>query len=281
MNDSDVANAELALCITLEKSVLNLKKGRLKNLLRRLSKESEKQIRKLPAPSTSAMEEIRVALDKFAESTGWSKKQKHLQTYVAAISLIIEKRGYKRINSILVDINDYQERYKKIQPSCYWSAEIVEQKWVDAFYSEKEKGIDYALFDNRMQSKDLKFPFAKKQGYEFWSEMIEDLHINKEMSPTDIVNHILNCGYPGKISIESVRGTLNTMNIYIKRGKKVLTKVKKKVVKSKLVNPCRRFGVREIPPENWRFCSKCRADNCKVSNVHEEYTGATPYIGRL
>ena len=140
--------------------------------------------------------------------------------------------------------------------------------------------IDYALFDNRMQSKDIKFPFAKKQGYTYWSEMIEDLHVKKEMSPTDIVNHIVNLGYPGKLSVESIRGTLNTMNIYIKRGKRILTKVKKKKG-SALDRPCTRCGIREIPPENKLFCNSCMLNNYGAANTFEEYTGKSFLAGKF
>ena len=134
MEDTDVQNAELALAITLHSSVPKLKKGRLNNLLKQLSKESVKQINKLKKPDGKAMSEIKIALDEFADITGWGKQQKHLQTYVNAILLILEDRNYKKINRILVDIMDYQERVKPIPSGCFWSAEVVRDKWVKCFY---------------------------------------------------------------------------------------------------------------------------------------------------
>ena len=131
---------------------------------------------------------------------------------------------------------------------------------------------NYSLLDSRMQEKEFKFPFAKKQGYSFWSEMIEDLHVKKEMSPTDIVNYVFNNGYQAKLSIESVRGTLNVMKIYIKRGKKVITKIKKKNG-LKLERPCTRCGIREIPPENMRLCTHCMLNNYRRAATHEDHRG--------
>ena len=136
MQESDIQNAELALAITLHKSIPNLKGGRLKNLLVKLAVESEKQINKLKRPTRVNLDKIKVCLDKFSESSGWGKSQKHLQTYVNSILLILEDRDYPKINKILIEIVDYQERAKKIPSACFWSAEVVRDKWVESFKGE-------------------------------------------------------------------------------------------------------------------------------------------------
>ena len=273
MNESDVKNAELAVCITLNTSIENLRPGRLKNLLGKLSSEAKKEIHKIKECTPASLKEVKIALDKFAELTGWCTKQKHIQTYVAAIALIIEKRNYTKINKILVDINDYQARHKDIAPGCYWSAEIVAEKWKQAFYPEPELKIDYAAIDSRMQKKEEKKAFAISQGFEFWSEMIEKLHVEDVMSVTDIRNTVINNGYSEHISNEAINGALKNMGVLRKRdgkGKKRLkTKVKLVKSKKKLVKACHGCGAREVADVNVILCIPCTILNQKKAQGYE------------
>lgn len=133
MKESYIKNAELAVVISLYDVTKGLKPGRLKNLLKQLQKEGKKEIHKIKEPDKTGMDQIKSALDEFEKTSGWGRSEKHLQTYVNSILMIIEKRNYTKINKLLVDIMDYQQRAKKIPDACFWSAEIVQKKWEDAF----------------------------------------------------------------------------------------------------------------------------------------------------
>lgn len=137
MTESEIKNAELALLITLNKSVRFLKPGKLKGLLDKLSEEAEKEADKLEKPTKAGLFFIGKALDKFKKLTGWGKAEKHLLTYVNSILLIIERRGYQKLNNILVDIVEYKERYESMPNACFWVAEVVEEKWRESFYGGK------------------------------------------------------------------------------------------------------------------------------------------------
>lgn len=133
--------------------------------------------------------------------------------------------------------------------------------------------IDYKQLDSRLQNKPARKEYLEKVGYEYWYEMLYDLHVKKEMSPTDIVNHIINTGYTKGLSIESIRGNLNRADIYIKRGKKVKTKVKVvPVAFSKKKKICYMCKKRNVAAGNFATCMDCgKLIKSRASNVDSSY----------
>ena len=127
--------AELALLISLPETIKGITKpGRLRNLISKIAGEAEKIYdNEFKKATKSEQFYIGMSLDKFNRSAQWSKRPRHILSYLSAIAIFIEGRGYRKIESLIMEVTDYYERAGKVQPACYWSALDAEKLWNNSF----------------------------------------------------------------------------------------------------------------------------------------------------
>ena len=127
--------AELALIISLPETIKGISKpGRLRNLISQLSKEAERIYNsKFKQASKLDILEIGESLNRFNNSAKWSERPRHILSYISAISIFIEGRGYKKIEKLITEVIDYYERAGQSHPACFWSAVDAEKIWRESF----------------------------------------------------------------------------------------------------------------------------------------------------
>ena len=127
--------AELALIISLPETIKGITKpGRLRNLITKMAKEAENVYdSKFKQISKADLNDIGDRLSKFNNSAKWSERPRHILSYLSAISIFIEGRGYTKIEKLITEVIDYYERAGQAHPACFWSAVDAEKIWRECF----------------------------------------------------------------------------------------------------------------------------------------------------
>ena len=125
--------AELALCIALSDSNRGGQPGRIKGLLKQLSKAAAKRLDNKPKISKKLSELCYEKIVIFSKKLKWDSRERHILTYISSLAIITENRKYKEINEIFVEILDYYERVDLAKASCFWPGEIAKKTWDDVW----------------------------------------------------------------------------------------------------------------------------------------------------
>ena len=88
----------------------DLNPGRLKNLLKKLVRETDKRLVLYGRMSHSEKIEITQAETAFLEATGWEGKERAIRTYLAFIIMIASSKKWRKIEDIIAGIVEFQER---------------------------------------------------------------------------------------------------------------------------------------------------------------------------
>ena len=127
--------SELGLVAALTKVIPHLNKmGRINSLIRSAEKKAIRRLDRTRSLNKAEMVIVRDKFKKFERLTRWDTRPRHLISYISAVLAILDGKGYNDIELSLVDVIDFFERHKKINPACFWSGDIVKKKWDKVWY---------------------------------------------------------------------------------------------------------------------------------------------------
>lgn len=106
-----------------------VKRGRLKNLLERLEKESEKEMQKTLPISQNDLLDMKAKVVRLQKIIGWDGKDKHPMTAVSFALKIVDEFNMPKIVFLMNEITDYFERAGALYPACNWAGGLAADKW--------------------------------------------------------------------------------------------------------------------------------------------------------
>ena len=109
----------------------NLPQGRIRGLLVRLAKQSQKELNALPEVSKHEYEMIIDWVADWGEMT-WGKKKVHAVSMISFALGMIENSEFEypaRLIETLEDITDYYDRAGKAPGICFNSGSVAADKW--------------------------------------------------------------------------------------------------------------------------------------------------------
>ncbi len=103
----------LALIRALPKLLVDgdqIKPGRLKNLLKKLERSVDDQLVLIQRMKSSEKDALKSALETFETALLWNEKPKNSRSILSFIILIASSKGWRKIEDIIKDIVEFQER---------------------------------------------------------------------------------------------------------------------------------------------------------------------------
>lgn len=128
MNEIDRKNAELALVkgIVL---VSNPRPGRMRGLIKRLGREVDRELMRLPVIPKERFERVAAKLQEWERESGWAGKGKHICTYASFCLDLIDARPWPKVKAVLVDIIDHYDRVGAMPAACCWSGALARERF--------------------------------------------------------------------------------------------------------------------------------------------------------
>jgi len=123
--------ASLSLIRAIPLTADNLPQGRIRGLLVRLAKQSQKELNALPEVSKHEYEMIIDRVADWGEMT-WGHKKVHAVSMISFALGMIEDSDFKypaRLIETLTDIVDYYDRAGKAPALCMVSGVVAADKW--------------------------------------------------------------------------------------------------------------------------------------------------------
>ena len=131
MNHLHKKIAELAMIRAIPLTADDLPKGRIRGLLARLAKISQKELNSFPEIPKREYEMIVERVARWGELT-WGKKKVHAVSMISFALGMIENSDYeypKRLIETMTDIIDYYDRAGRAPGICYYSGSVAADKW--------------------------------------------------------------------------------------------------------------------------------------------------------
>lgn len=123
----------------------------------------------------------------------------------------------------------------------------------------------FKKYDKRvLRNKDGLVKFSKSIGYKHYSEMI--FYEMKIRSAKSIIDDMKDFGldvYPAVQTVWTLNKKLNDEHKDHKPQKRI----------------CSKCGKKEVPPENWRYCNKCKISNFLMASTNDVESYSVNYAG--
>ncbi len=122
---------EIAFVVAIPKMIKDkIKKGRFRNLCRRLYKISCREINKIQLTKEDEDTALQIILE-FGKRTGWHGKQKNVMTLISFALCLLEESEFEhnaKIISVLNDMYEYLSRRDGVPAGCDWAGQLAVEK---------------------------------------------------------------------------------------------------------------------------------------------------------